>query len=92
MEGESGGKQKRVEIRYLYDLGPNDRIYGDCPECHWSGELDMKGLAERFGNVELDWIKARVKCSQCGRKTGRMRQIWTLEPLEGWPPKDDGGR
>lgn len=92
MEGSKHGKVRPIRIERLYDLGAKNRLYADCPDCQWSSELDMKALAGRFGNARLDWIKDRLKCSQCGRKPCGMRQIWTLEPLEDWPPEEAGVR
>jgi hypothetical protein len=61
-----------VVLRTLADYH-QFRLTAFCQLCDRSAQLDHAALAERFGaEVLLDTIRQRVRCRQCGRRSGRL--------------------
>jgi len=70
--GSTPGTNGPVELLTLADhQGFSLRAF--CQACDRSVELDQPTLIARLGGeVRLDAIRRRLRCRQCGRRTGRL--------------------
>jgi hypothetical protein len=72
--------QRPVAIRALGDLGECDHMYAYCNRCRHSSQLDLEALRERYGNVTLKRLRARLRCSRCGARSVEMFHVWGAGP------------
>ena len=64
------------EPKFLADLTRGHRIYGHCSKCRRTKVLDVNKLEKRFGPFfTLDEVRARVRCTQCKRRTNELRLV-----------------
>ena len=56
-------------------IGDRDQMYAYWNRCRHSSVLDLETLRERYGNVTLKHLLARLRCSRCGAPL-RSRTIY----------------
>ena len=66
--------RRLAEPKYLRELLNAQRLYAVCQPCRRRVLLDVRQLERRFGElVTLNAIRARVRCTRCGRRTTTVR-------------------
>jgi hypothetical protein len=49
-----------------------------CPRCAHNVRLDMLALAQRYGDLLLDELEARLRCRRCGRRGAKTTMVWSV--------------
>jgi hypothetical protein len=72
--------QRPVSIRTIGDLGERNQLYAYCSRCRHSRQLDLQALRERYGEVSLTSLQARLRCSRCGARSVETTHVWDAGP------------
>jgi hypothetical protein len=62
-------------------LSERIRIYACCTRCERMAPLTTRDLVIRFGaDFTVAAVRERVRCRQCGTRTGEIRLLYQLPP------------
>ena len=70
--------QQPIAVRILGDLGERSQLYAYCNACRRSSQLDPAALCERYGNLTLKRLRARLRCAGCGGRSVEMFHVWDV--------------
>lgn len=64
----------------LIDLVERFQLYAVCSDCRRMERLPLKQMIDRLGsNLTIDEVRRRLRCCECGRRTGDIRIVYVGE-------------
>jgi len=64
-------------MQTLSDIADSFLLYAVCADCDRMESVPIPGLIERLGgNTEVTSIRRRVRCRECGSRTGDIRIVY----------------